>query len=87
MLKPYYEIDEAAKRLIFGLQGKAIELGLGNVSFHLHQDDTINFHLVEYQHEQHKVYWELTVRMHWSKKADLYKIIDGDLIYRYSEKD
>jgi len=80
--KPFYEITEDTRRLILELQNKAIELNLGNISFHLFEDDTIEFRQAEYS-----TYWELVVGMHWNKQRDIYKIINGVISYQYSEKD
>ncbi len=38
------------------------------------------FYLTEY-----KEYWELVVKQRWAKTADIYRIKDGNITYRYSD--
>jgi len=86
MAKPYYELDQETKTIILELLGKCTELDLGNVNFHYYatgtNKDETEFYLTEY-----KDFWELTVRQRWAKTADIYRIVDGTIVYRFSEKD
>ncbi len=85
MGKPYYELDQEDRYIILELQKKCIELNLGNVSFHYYptraQMDETEFYLTEY-----KECWELVIKQRWAKTADIYRIKDGEITYRYSEK-
>jgi hypothetical protein len=79
-LTPCYELDIDTRRIILALLSKAAELDLGNVSFSYYRD-SVDFYLVEY-----KTSWQLVVSQERTRR-DVYSIVDGEIVYRYSEKD
>ena len=84
-MQPYYELDENTSHIINGLLNKCVELDLGNVSFQYYPTpgkDEVDFYLTEC-----RAYWEVVVKNKWSKTTGIYRIIDGVIIYQYSEKD
>jgi hypothetical protein len=84
-MQPYFELNESTSHIIFELLNKCLELDLGNVSFHYYPTpgkDEVDFYITEY-----KNHWEVVVKNRRSKTTDIYRIIDGVIIYQYSEKD
>lgn len=80
---PYYKMPENIKTIILELVKKAFEIDLGNVNFTVFgRDDDIGFFLSE-----RIGFWDLVVAYDRACKRDIYKIVDGVLIYEYSEKD
>jgi len=83
-MNPYYELDESTSHIIIELLSKCMDLDLGNVNFQYfptHGKDEVDFYLTEY-----KAYWEIVVKERGAKTTDIYRIIDGVIIYQYSEK-
>lgn len=80
MKGPFYKLDKDTTHIILELIKKAQELELGMISFHYNEG--IDFHITQY-----KNYWGLVIKQRWAKTADIYKILDGEIAYQYSESE
>ncbi|MEG6617465.1 hypothetical protein V6C27_13715 [Peptococcaceae bacterium 1198_IL3148] len=84
---PKYELDDKTKEIILGLLDKCVELNIGNVKFEYYptpgDSRNVYFALVEM-----KEFWELTVEVKdfsVGNYIDIYKVVDGEIIFRHSE--
>lgn len=82
--KPYYEMNEGTKNIIFELIEKCKDLNIGNINFQYFYTKEnpyeVFFYITEYSS-----YWELVIKKESSN--DIYKIVDGIMEYQFSEKD
>ena len=85
-MKPYYEIDEVTTMRILELTKKCDSFCLDNVKF---EYTSISSDII-FSMDRTDSGWILDVisrRINATRELDEYKIIDGQLIYQYSEKD
>ncbi len=82
-MEPYYSISEHEKKIALALVACSKSLAHGNVGFQVTQSVRAAFHAKE-----STAAWELTVSTGYeNRKRDIYQIVEGELIYRYSETD
>ena len=75
----YYQIGPRTKTAILELLRTCNKIDLGNVSFSYYHDQ-IDFYLSE-----NKFGWDLVVKAQQGR--DIYKVVDSEIVYKYSEQD
>ena len=84
-MNPYYLIDDLTTRRILKLIEACDATELGNASFiyyEMPKHDEVEFYLNKLRHG-----WQLVVNLKIKDERDIYKIVDNQLVYGYSEKD
>lgn len=82
-MKPFLKLDELTTKRIRGLIEKCDELNLGNVNFQYYE--TAKSGEVHFYMDKYTKHWELNVNQRRERERDIYKIIEGTLIFDYSE--